>query len=235
MKTSLKWDQPRWLFSAFSCSLLSAELLSLLLLLDSATSPSGGDSDTASSLFSAQGGLITGLIRILFPFTTPHVSSAVMFSSLSLLSMRSTWEDKTTGEHKTNVVMSSFFNPYNLHDKTWILTLVETFSLLSNPDVSAKHNSFYWCWILFHCTWTTSQLRTYVVIVALLLPTFRGKVQKKGSTIPCWGPVLQECRGAVRDISTPQNQACCTSTCQLYPPSPRLKKKKSSHMFTACK
>lgn len=83
MKTSLKWGHPCWLLKAFSCSLLSWwlgwEHLSV-----SVSFSSSGDFEWLSGIFSAQGGLISGLTLILQPFTTPHVNTAVISKSLSL-------------------------------------------------------------------------------------------------------------------------------------------------------
>lgn len=136
MKTSLKWDQPRWTLSAFSCSLLSVKPVSEAPA-GSATSSSGGDSEITSSFFSAQGGLITGLIRIRRPFTTPQVSSAVICSSLSLLSMRSTLEDKQDlwWAQNSHVVMITLgFFPQQLQ--------FAQSDMNANPIESAKQSSF---------------------------------------------------------------------------------------------
>lgn len=91
MKTSLKWGQPCWPFRTFSCSLLSTEFGSALPS-GPAVSSSTENFESLFGLFSAHGGLISGLTRILCPFTTPHVSTAVIFSSLSLTPTRSTFK-----------------------------------------------------------------------------------------------------------------------------------------------
>lgn len=91
MKTSLKWGQPCWPLRAFSCSLLSTELGSVPPS-DPALSSSWDNSECLSGIFSAQGGLITGLTRTLCPFTTPHVNTAVISSSLSLAATQSTFK-----------------------------------------------------------------------------------------------------------------------------------------------
>lgn len=87
---SLKWGQPCWSFSALSCSLLSTEFGSELLSGPDSSSSSSEEEEGLCSLFSANGGFLTILTRILRPFTIPHVSSAVISSSLSLVFSRST-------------------------------------------------------------------------------------------------------------------------------------------------